>query len=199
MEVDATPKSLWDTAKDKVLKLVRMDEKSVKKREMERNQKKAINEVFRGTGLVGGVFGGVMKAALSMASNVMEETRADIEDVQKAVERALLDDYRARDALGYMLTIHQPHGQSMMGLNVNGQQRKRVGLEMRVTGDKGNGIVKAVADVDTNNITIKELEVIADSSRRPIVIAGESSFSSSGRENPTIVIDATATSSSKNE
>eukprot|EP01031_Cornospumella_fuschlensis_P043284 gene43284-52905_t len=79
-------------------------QKELRKRELSSE----IDEIFRGTGLLGGMVGGAFKAFSGALVDALESSRSDVDAVQLAVKRALERDAEAAALLGAGLASSAP-------------------------------------------------------------------------------------------
>ena len=128
------------------------EEKALEKQKKQMDN--AIDEVFKGGGLVGGLMGSLAKGVVGMAGKAFAETQGDMDSVLRAIEN------RLRDRLGDDVQCSMPMQQMYSSSNVNGQVMKQVQLVTSAQGSRGSGVVRATASIDgAGNVAIQSLEV----------------------------------------
>ena len=124
---------------------------------LEKQQKamsREIDQVFKGTGILGSVIGGLAKGVAGMASTMMAETAQDMDAALRAVERRLA----AR--LGDDVVCDAPFQQAYSSSSFNGQVSKQIQGVTRARGAKGEGTVRFVAVIDgSGRVDIQSLDL----------------------------------------
>ena len=114
----------------------------------------AIDEVFKGGGLVGGLMGSLAKGVVGAAGKMFAETQGDMDSVLRAIEN------RLRDRLGDDVQCSMPMQQMYSSSNINGNVVKQVQLVTSASGSRGSGVVRATASIDgAGNVAIQSLDV----------------------------------------
>ena len=114
----------------------------------------AIDEVFKGGGLVGGLMGSLAKGVVGAAGKMFAETQGDMDSVLRAIEN------RLRDRLGDDVQCSMPMQQMYSSSNINGNIVKQVQLVTSASGSRGSGVVRATASIDgAGNVAIQSLDV----------------------------------------
>jgi len=114
----------------------------------------AIDEVFKGGGLVGGLMGSLAKGVVGAAGKMFAETQGDMDSVLRAIEN------RLRDRLGDDVQCAMPMQQMYSSSNINGNVVKQVQLVTSASGSRGTGVVRATASIDgAGNVAIQSLDV----------------------------------------
>ena len=106
------------------------EEKALEKQKKQMDN--AIDEVFKGGGLVGGLMGSLAKGVVGMAGKAFAETQGDMDSVLRAIEN------RLRDRLGDDVQCSMPMQQMYSSSNVNGQVMKQVQLVTSAQGSRGS-------------------------------------------------------------
>ena len=128
------------------------EEKALEKQKKQMDN--AIDEVFKGGGLVGGLMGSLAKGVVGMAGKAFAETQGDMDSVLRAIEN------RLRDRLGDDVQCSMPMQQMYSSSNINGNVVKQVQLVTSASGSRGSGVVRATASIDgAGNVSIQSLDV----------------------------------------
>lgn len=128
------------------------EEKALEKQKKQMDN--AIDEVFKGGGLVGGLMGSLAKGVVGMAGKAFAETQNDMDSVLRAIEN------RLRDRLGDDVQCAMPMQQMYSSSNINGNVVKQVQLVTQAQGSRGSGVVRATASIDgAGNVSINSLDV----------------------------------------
>jgi len=128
------------------------EEKALEKQK--KRMDNAIDEVFKGGGLVGGLMGSLAKGVVGMAGKAFAETQGDMDSVLRAIEN------RLRDRLGDDVQCAMPMQQMYSSSNINGNVVKQVQLVTSASGSRGSGVVRAAASIDgAGNVSIQSLDV----------------------------------------
>ena len=136
----------------------------------------AIDEVFKGGGLVGGLMGSLAKGVVGAAGKMFAETQGDMDSVLRAIEN------RLRDRLGDDVQCSMPMQQMYSSSNINGNVVKQVQLVTSASGSRGSGVVRATASIDgAGNVSIQSLDVDGSS------VAGSVRGGSGGKND--VIID----------
>jgi len=136
----------------------------------------AIDEVFKGGGLVGGLMGSLAKGVVGAAGKMFAETQGDMNSVLRAIEN------RLRDRLGDDVQCSMPMQQMYSSSNINGNVVKQVQLVTQAQGSRGAGVVRATASIDgAGNVAIQSLDVDGSS------VAGSVRGGSGGKND--VIID----------
>jgi hypothetical protein len=142
----------------KVASFFGMDKESREKRERKREINTAIDRAFQGTGLLGGLMGGIAKTVGGMMAETMYEATKDFEMVQSAVVRRLEMDSSVTKSLGDMISLSQPFTSSSSSMNINGVVTKQYFYIMSASGDRGMGQVQVRASMEGGDkVMINEL------------------------------------------
>merc|ERR1719359_892313 len=102
------------------------EEKALEKQKKQMDN--AIDEVFKGGGLVGGLMGSLAKGVVGMAGKAFAETQGDMDSVLRAIEN------RLRDRLGDDVQCAMPMQQMYSSSNINGNVVKQVQLVTQAQG-----------------------------------------------------------------
>lgn len=117
---------------------------------------KGIDQLFAGSGLMGGIAKGLVKTVGKSIMKSFEESRGDVDMIQSIVRRSI----EAEGILGEGVECSPPMSQSYSSQSINGVSTKNVYLSFSVQGDKGMGAAEVQASIDSNNIaTIQTLNV----------------------------------------
>ena len=136
----------------------------------------AIDEVFKGGGLVGGLMGSIAKGVVGMAGKALAGAQGDMDAVLRAIEA------RLRDRLGDDVRCSAPMQQMYSSSNMNGNVVKLVQLVTSAQGSRGGGVVRATASIDgAGNVDIQSLDVDGSS------VAGSVRGGGSGKND--VIID----------
>ena len=128
------------------------EEKALEKQKKQMDN--AIDEVFKGGGLVGGLMGSLAKGVVGAAGKMFAETQGDMDSVLRAIEN------RLRDRLGDDVQCSMPMQQMYSSSNINGNVVKQVQLVTSASGSRGSGVVRATASIDgAGNVAIQSLDV----------------------------------------
>jgi len=128
------------------------EEKALEKQKKQMDS--AIDEVFKGGGLVGGLMGSLAKGVVGAAGKMFAETQGDMDSVLRAIEN------RLRDRLGDDVQCSMPMQQMYSSSNINGNVVKQVQLVTSASGSRGSGVVRATASIDgAGNVSIQSLDV----------------------------------------
>ena len=128
------------------------EEKALEKQKKQMDN--AIDEVFKGGGLVGGLMGSLAKGVVGAAGKMFAETQGDMDSVLRAIEN------RLRDRLGDDVQCSMPMQQMYSSSNINGNVVKQVQLVTQAQGSRGAGVVRATASIDgAGNVSIQSLDV----------------------------------------
>ena len=128
------------------------EEKALEKQKKQMDS--AIDEVFKGGGLVGGLMGSLAKGVVGAAGKMFAETQGDMDSVLRAIEN------RLRDRLGDDVQCSMPMQQMYSPSNINGNVVKQVQLVTSASGSRGSGVVRATASIDgAGNVSIQSLDV----------------------------------------
>ena len=128
------------------------EEKALEKQKKQMDN--AIDEVFKGGGLVGGLMGSLAKGVVGAAGKMFAETQGDMDSVLRAIES------RLRDRLGDDVQCSMPMQQMYSSSNINGNVVKQVQLVTSAQGSRGSGVVRATASIDSaGNVSIQSLDV----------------------------------------
>ena len=150
------------------------EEKALEKQKKQMDS--AIDEVFKGGGLVGGLMGSLAKGVVGMAGKAFAETQGDMDSVLRAIEN------RLRDRLGDDVQCSMPMQQMYSSSNINGNVVKQVQLVTQAQGSRGSGVVRATASIDgAGNVAIQSLDVDGSS------VAGSVRGGSGGKND--VIID----------
>ena len=150
------------------------EEKALEKQKKQMDS--AIDEVFKGGGLVGGLMGSLAKGVVGMAGKAFAETQGDMDSVLRAIEN------RLRDRLGDDVQCSMPMQQMYSSSNINGNVVKQVQLVTSASGSRGSGVVRATASIDgAGNVAIQSLDVDGSS------VAGSVRGGSGGKND--VIID----------
>jgi len=150
------------------------EEKALEKQKKQMDS--AIDEVFKGGGLVGGLMGSLAKGVVGAAGKMFAETQGDMDSVLRAIEN------RLRDKLGDDVQCAMPMQQMYSSSSINGNVVKQVQLVTQAQGSRGSGVVRATASIDgTGNVAIQSLDVDGSS------VAGSVRGSSGGKND--VIID----------
>ena len=150
------------------------EEKALEKQKKQMDN--AIDEVFKGGGLVGGLMGSLAKGVVGAAGKMFAETQGDMDSVLRAIEN------RLRDRLGDDVQCSMPMQQMYSSSNINGNVVKQVQLVTSAQGSRGSGVVRATASIDgAGNVSINSLDVDGSS------VAGSVRGSSGGKND--VIID----------
>jgi len=150
------------------------EEKALEKQKKQMDS--AIDEVFKGGGLVGGLMGSLAKGVVGMAGKAFAETQGDMDSVLRAIEN------RLRDRLGDDVQCSMPMQQMYSSSNINGNVVKQVQLVTQAQGSRGAGVVRATASIDgAGNVSIQSLDVDGSS------VAGSVRGSGGGGKNDVII------------
>ena len=150
------------------------EEKALEKQKKQMDN--AIDEVFKGGGLVGGLMGSLAKGVVGAAGKMFAETQGDMDSVLRAIEN------RLRDRLGDDVQCSMPMQQMYSSSSINGNVVKQVQLVTSASGSRGSGVVRATASIDgAGNVSINSLDVDGSS------VAGSVRGSSGGKND--VIID----------
>ena len=150
------------------------EEKALEKQKKQMDN--AIDEVFKGGGLVGGLMGSLAKSVVGMAGKAFAETQGDMDSVLRAIEN------RLRDRLGDDVQCSMPMQQMYSSSSINGNVVKQVQLVTSASGSRGSGVVRATASIDgAGNVAIQSLDVDGSS------VAGSVRGSGGGKND--VIID----------
>ena len=128
------------------------EEKALEKQKKQMDN--AIDEVFKGGGLVGGLMGSLAKGVVGAAGKMFAETQGDMDAVLRAIEN------RLRDRLGDDVQCSMPMQQMYSSSSINGNVVKQVQLVTQAQGSRGAGVVRATASIDgAGNVAIQSLDV----------------------------------------
>ena len=160
-----------------LLKVFGQDEKSIKKREQEKQVDTMIDKVFEGSGLLGMGMSGIIKGVAKMAAAAMTESMGETEEVMNAVRQSLRSSSVAKSYFGEDINISAPMSTMSSSMSINGNVQKTVTLILPVFGRLSNGIVKVSASCRQGEaVKINEM-VLQTQDGREVPI----STSSSGR------------------
>jgi len=102
---------------------------------------KEIDQVLKGTGLLGGLMGSIVKGTFGMITGMMASSAADIDRVLQEAEK------RLEFQLGPGVKCDAPFQRSYSSSNINGQVSKRVRLACQATAASG---ITAIAHIDAS-------------------------------------------------
>jgi len=131
-----------------VKKTFGIDKESQIKRERKREVNTMIDKMMTGTGVLGGVVGGLMKGVGGMVLDAMADSANDVDLVRKKVETSLDMDSSASSILGDDVKCGSPYSSSFSSSNINGFISKSISLAMPVSGSRGDGQVEVQASLD---------------------------------------------------
>jgi len=161
-----------------------------KKREQKEQMNGMIDEMTKGTGLVGGIFGSVLKGVGGMITESLAEASQDQTIIQDAIINKLSISSIASSKLGSNIVSGFPLQSSSSTMNVNGNVQKSFSQVLQVQGSRGVGTVQAVGSVDSNGtIKFKQL-LFQDSSSAITDLLGSGGGNSSGGRGTIIDTDA---------
>jgi hypothetical protein len=161
-----------------------------KKREQKAQMNGMIDEMTKGTGLVGGIFGSVLKGVGGMITEQLAEASKDQTIIQDAIINKLSISLIASNKLGSNIVSGLPLQSSSSTINVNGNVQKSFSQVIQVQGSRGVGTVQAVGSVDSNG-TIKFNQLLFQDSTSAITdLLGSDGGNSSGGRGTIIDTDA---------
>ena len=168
----------------------KLSELEKKKREQKAQMNGMIDEMTKGTGLVGGIFGSVLKGVGGMITESLAEASKDQTIIQDAIINKLSISLIASSKLGSNIVIGFPMQSSSSSINVNGNVQKSFSQVIQVQGSRGVGTVQAVGSVDSNG-TIKFNQLLFQDSTSAITdLLGSDGGNSSGGRGTIIDTDA---------
>lgn len=161
-----------------------------KKREQKAQMNGMIDEMTKGTGLVGGIFGRVLKGVGGIITEQLAEASKDQTIIQDAIINKLSISLIASSKLGSNIASGFPLQSSSSTVNVNGNVQKSFSQVIQVQGSRGVGTVQAVGSVDSNG-TIKFNQLLFQDSTSAITdLLGSDGGNSSGGRGTIIDTDA---------
>ena len=150
-----------------------------KKREQKAQMNSAIDELTKGTGIVGGLFGSVLKGVGGMLTESLAEASKDQTMIQDAIVNKLSISI-ASSKLGSNIVCGFPLQSSSSTINVNGNVQKSFSQVIQVQGSRAVGTVQAVGSVDSNGTVKFNQLLFQDSSSAITDLLGSGGGSSSG-------------------
>lgn len=117
----------------------------------------AIDEVLKGTGVLGSVLGSVFKRVVGVAGGMMAQTANDMAAVRTEAERVLSASPDALRSLGGDIEVGAPYSSSFSSSSFNGVATKQVVLVCPIRGSKHAGQIQVRASVDGERVVIDEL------------------------------------------
>lgn len=157
-----------------LLKIFGQDEKSIKKREQEKQVDTMIDKVFEGSGLLGMGMKGIVKGVAKMAAAAMTESMGETEEVMNAVRQSLRSSSVAKSYLGEVINISAPMSTMSSSMNINGNMQKTVTLILPVLGQLSNGILKVSASCRQGGIVEIDKMVLQTQDGREVSIGASS-------------------------
>ena len=146
------------TAFNRLAKAFGMDRQSIERRQRRREAEAAIDRVFEGTGLMGGLLGGIIKRLGRLVARWMEESAADLSIIQDRVVSSLTADSACSSYLGEDIACGASFQSSSSSSSINGVVNKYYACVMQVKGSRGSGRVRVRASTGSNGfIRIKEI------------------------------------------
>ena len=144
---------LLKTVFNGLAKVFGQDKKSIERRERRRQAETAIDKVFEGTGLVGGLLGTVMKGMGGLMAEMMEESANDLSSIQSKIVSSLSDDSACSSYLGEDIECSAPFQSSSSSSSINGVVNKSYAYVMQVQGRRNSGNVRVQASVASDGVT----------------------------------------------
>lgn len=128
-----------------LLKIFGKDEKSIKKREQEKQIDTAIDKIFEGSGLLGMGMKGVVKGVAKMVTASMSETMDDTQAVITEVDRQVRSSSVVKSNIGEVVSIYPPMSTMSSSMNINGNVQKSMTLLIPVMGRLTGAMLRVVA------------------------------------------------------
>lgn len=115
-----------------------------------------IDEIFKNTGMVGGMFCSIVKSVakplITSVLNSMEESQNDINDVIRTTKRALQSDPNFVNILGSSdIDLSSPIQTSVSSSSFNGIGQTNIYLILPFEGSNSNGFVEVQSNIPNNN------------------------------------------------
>ena len=120
-----------------------------KKKEQKEQMNSMIDEAFKGTGLVGGLFGSVIKGVGGMITDSIADASKDQDFIQEAIINKLSSSI-ASSKIGNDIRCGFPLQSSSSSFNINGNVQKQFSQVIQVQGSRGVGTVQAAGTIDSN-------------------------------------------------
>lgn len=121
-----------------------------KKKEQKEQMNSMIDEAFKGTGLVGGLFGSVIKGVGGMITDSITDASKDQNFIQDAIMNKLSSSSIASSKIGNDIRCGFPIQSSSSSFNINGNIQKSFSQVIQVQGSKGFGNVQCAGTIDSN-------------------------------------------------
>jgi hypothetical protein len=121
-----------------------------KKKEQKEQMNSMIDEAFKGTGLVGGLFGSVIKGVGGMITDSIADASKDQDFIQEAIINKLSSSSIASSKIGNDIRCGFPLQSSSSSFNINGNVQKQFSQVIQVQGSRGVGTVQAAGTIDSN-------------------------------------------------
>ena len=191
---------IFESAKDKLSNLffnsIKESPVSISKKKHKKEMdivQDNIDQLFKNTGLVGGMFGSIAKSiARPMVSSLldsMERSRNDIEDVTILAKRALQNDPKFIGILGSSdLELSSPIQSSLSSSSVNGIGQTNIFLVIPFEGLYNNGVVEIISTIP-NEKSSSIRRIVLDSLKVRLSNGNTMIINTSGSYGSTNIID----------
>ena len=140
-------------------KVFGQDKKSIERRERRRQAETAIDKVFEGTGLVGGLLGSMVKGMGGLMAEMMEESANDLGNIQTKIVSSLSSDSACSSFLGEDIECSAPFQSSSSSSSINGVVNKSYAYVMQVQGTRNSGTVRVQANIGSDG-AMRILELV---------------------------------------
>lgn len=161
-------------------KLLGRDEASIKKREQRQELNTALDRMFEGTGIAGGLMKSMLKGVGGMMSDMLTETANDLQSIQSMVTSYLEDDSNVGSYLGDNIICSAPISSSSSSSSINGRVSKSYAYIMQVQGRNNAGTVQVQATSEGERIVVTQL-VFQGVDGRVVTVKGRGGGRGGGR------------------
>ena len=153
-----------------LLRIFGQDEKSIKRREQEKQLDTMIDKVFEGSGLLGMGMKGVVKGVAKVVASSMSEAIGNSDAVLAEVNTQLRSSSIVKAYIGEIVTIHSPMSTMSSSMNINGNVQKGMTIFVPVMGRLGGAMVRVVATCGPNEaVDITQLFLQTDSGEEVLI------------------------------
>ena len=148
-----------------LMKMFGQDEESKRRKAQKAELNRGIDEMFKGTGLAGGIMAGIAKKVGGAVMDSLKDGMSAIAEVQSRVQQAVELD----GSLGSNVRIGMHIQQSSSTMNLNGIVTKNVSLVFPVEGSRGRGQVQCDASIsgsDNSDVNFRSIVLITADGRQ---------------------------------
>lgn len=155
--MDSNKKGFLESIADKALKFIGMDEESRERRENKRKVNREIDNALRGTGLVGGLIGSLMKSVTGTMMDQISQQNKDTEKLRDHAMRIAMRDNDVVQMLGNNIECGGPFSQGTHMVQVNNRMRKKMHVGFVLEGSRSEGELDVEAVVIDDEMKIKSV------------------------------------------